>query len=72
MNVLLDSLEGLGEGILDREETQKAVFGVNVDEKVFRISDDFLESISGLASRGVLMGDQNEEPQDFTGFSIQR
>jgi len=72
MNVLLDSLEGLGEGILDREETQKAVFGVNVDEKVFRISDDFLESISGLASRGVLMGDQNEEPQDFTGFSIER
>jgi hypothetical protein len=72
MNVLLDSLEGLGEGILDREETQKAVFGVNVDDKVFRISDDFLESISGLASREVLMGDQNEEPQDFTGFSIQR
>ena len=72
MNVLLDSLEGLGEGILDREETQKAVFGVNVDDKVLRISDDFLESISGLASRGVLMGDQNQEPQDFTGFSIQR
>jgi hypothetical protein len=72
MNVLLDSLEGLGEGVLDREETQKAVFGVNVDDKVLRISDDFLESISGLASRGVLMGDQNEEPQDFTGFSIQR
>lgn len=56
MNILLDSLEGLGEGVLTREETQKAVFGTNVDQTVFRLGDEFLQSIRGLAPESVLMG----------------
>lgn len=70
MNILLDSLEGLGEGVLTREETQKAVFGTDVDQTVFRLGDEFLQSIRGLAPESVLMG--GAPSGDDEGFSIVR